>query len=217
MIVFQFYIVKNYSLTIKMSDIKKRRLEKKNSAIDSLYWSLSMSMNKSKKRDYDQEHRTTSFIPKKIKDYNGDYLGESNDDSDEYNDDSDEYNDDSDEFNDDSDEYYDDSDEYDMDYSDENDINDFVRKNEKIYPGSFITVQIFTLLFLSIIHTLGLSKLNAKILYKFILIILPTENICPKSYFLLLKNVISRQIKVNRNCSHCEKKKQGKYININYI
>ena len=217
MIVFQFYIVKNYSLTIKMSDIKKRRLEKKNSAIDSLYWSLSMSMNKSKKRDYDQEHRTTSFIPKKIKDYNGDYLDESNDDSDEYNDDSDEYNDYSYEFNDDSDEYYDDSDEYDMDYSDENDINDFVRKNEKIYPGSFITVQIFTLLFLSIIHTLGLSKLNAKILYKFILIILPTENICPKSYYLLLKNVISRQIKVNRNCSHCEKKKQGKYININYI
>ncbi len=95
-------------------------------------------------------------------------------------------------------------------YIDESDINEFIRSNQKIYDGSLLTVKLFNLLFLFITHTFGLNKIHSEMLYKFILILLPGKNNCPKSFYLLLKNSLTLQPKkVNQYCKKCEAKKEG--------
>ena len=71
--------------------------------------------------------------------------------------------------------------------SDSNDeFEEFIKSNEKIYSESSCSVQVFIHLFLLITYTFGLNQAYCNLLYKFILLLLPNNHKCPKSYYLLL-------------------------------
>ena len=91
------------------------------------------------------------------------------------------------------------------------DYNNYRKSNEKIHNQSMLSVQLFSLLFLFIMQKFSLNKRHCDVLYKFILMLMPSENNCPKSFYLLLKHVIDHKpAKVNQNCKKCEEKKDGK-------
>lgn len=77
------------------------------------------------------------------------------------------------------------------------------KSNECIYLGSNVTFHQFCVVFLSLMNRLKLSENGIDMLLKFIISILPADNILPKTYEKLLKCFEIERVKPSIICALC--------------
>jgi hypothetical protein len=75
-----------------------------------------------------------------------------------------------------------------------------------IYSGSNVYLNEFCVVFLTLIHRLKVSENGINMLLKFLVSILPPDNIIPNSYRKLLKSFDIRKMKPIHICSFCSKR-----------
>ena len=87
--------------------------------------------------------------------------------------------------------------------------------NKSIYKGANISLKEFCIVLVLLVRRLRLSLIGINLLLKFLVSILPEENIVPKTYSRVLKIFNLSKIKSKRICSFCSRELESEKSCVN--